>query len=109
MSKQFIASVAVLAAAFMLMAGYFVSAGSIGAQGADATPAGESAPHPAHIHSGTCAELGDVIFPLNDVMATDLTASPEAVGSLPSTTGFCRGRHIGHTSGGCGRGKHDDR
>ena len=23
--------------------------------------------HPAHIHSGTCAELGDVVFPLSDV------------------------------------------
>lgn len=24
--------------------------------------------HPAHIHSGTCTELGDVVFPLADVM-----------------------------------------
>jgi hypothetical protein len=24
--------------------------------------------HPAHIHSGTCAELGDVVVPLTDVM-----------------------------------------
>jgi len=24
-------------------------------------------PHPAHIHNGTCAELGDVVYPLNDV------------------------------------------
>jgi hypothetical protein len=24
-------------------------------------------PHPAHIHSGTCAELGDVVVPLSDV------------------------------------------
>ncbi len=32
MSKRFVTSVAVLAAAFMLMAGYLVSAGSIGAQ-----------------------------------------------------------------------------
>jgi hypothetical protein len=81
MSKHFIASVAVLAAAFMLMAGYFVSAGSITAQGTDATPADEmdaTTPHPAHIHLGTCDELGDVVFPLNDVTALGVTASPEA-------------------------------
>jgi plastocyanin len=27
----------------------------------------EAEVHPAHIHSGTCAELGDVVAPLNDV------------------------------------------
>jgi plastocyanin len=27
----------------------------------------EAEVHPAHIHSGTCAELGDVVLPLNDV------------------------------------------
>lgn len=31
------------------------------AQGTDAVP------HPAHIHSGTCAELGDVVQPLTDI------------------------------------------
>jgi plastocyanin len=30
------------------------------------------APHPAHIHSGTCDNLGDIVAPLNDV--TELTA-----------------------------------
>ncbi len=25
--------------------------------------------HPAHIHSGTCAELGEVVYPLSDVSA----------------------------------------
>jgi hypothetical protein len=25
--------------------------------------------HPAHIHSGTCADLGDVVFPLQDLAA----------------------------------------
>jgi len=24
-------------------------------------------PHPVHIHTGTCAELGDVVFPLTDI------------------------------------------
>ena len=34
--------------------------------------------HPAHIHSGTCEELGDVVFPLNDVAPLDEQASPAA-------------------------------
>jgi hypothetical protein len=34
------------------------------------------AAHPAHIHSGTCAELGDVVFPLSDV--TMDMGTPEA-------------------------------
>jgi hypothetical protein len=37
-----------------------LSAGAVVAQD-------DAAPHPAHIHSGTCVELGDVVIPLNDV------------------------------------------
>jgi plastocyanin len=56
----------------------------------EATPAGGGeAAHPAHIHAGTCEELGDVVFPLNDVVALGgdvapastpgtMSASPEA-------------------------------
>ena len=37
------------------------------------TPVGEEelaeGPHPAHIHTGTCAELGEVVAPLTDVAA----------------------------------------
>ncbi len=43
------------------------------------------APHPAHIHLGTCAELGDVVHPLADVsaaagtpVASDDVATPAA-------------------------------
>src|ERR687898_725490 len=32
----------------------------------------EDAPHPAHIHSGTCDNLGDIVAPLSDV--TELNA-----------------------------------
>ena len=35
-----------------------------------AAPAGDG-PHPAHIHSGSCAELGDVVVPLTDVAARE--------------------------------------
>ncbi|MDQ2655709.1 MAG: hypothetical protein M3Z20_21995 [Chloroflexota bacterium] len=34
------------------------------------TQAGE-APHPVHLHAGTCAELGEVVVPLMDVAAPD--------------------------------------
>jgi hypothetical protein len=39
------------------------------------------ATHPVHIHSGTCAELGDVVFPLNDLAAPagDCTGPESAV------------------------------
>lgn len=37
------------------------------------------APHPAHIHAGTCAELGDVVFPITDVAFPDGESSgPES-------------------------------
>ncbi len=39
------------------------------------------AAHPVHIHSGACAELGDVVFPLNDLTAPtgDWTGPDSAV------------------------------
>ena len=46
----------------------------------DATPSmmQEAAPHPAHIHAGTCPDVGDVVFPLEDVAPTDMMATPGA-------------------------------
>lgn len=41
--------------------------------------AGDSASHPAHIHSGSCPEPGDVVLPLENL--TDLSATGEVVGS----------------------------
>jgi plastocyanin len=38
---------------------------------APALAAQDEAPHPAHIHAGTCAELGDVVFPLTDVASAE--------------------------------------
>jgi hypothetical protein len=50
--------------AFALLAAHVP--GSL-AQTPVATPVTEDTPHPAHIHTGTCAELGDVVVPLEDV------------------------------------------
>ncbi|HEV2074182.1 MAG TPA: hypothetical protein VGR29_11140 [Thermomicrobiales bacterium] len=53
-------------------------------QGGAATPStqldteGGAQAHPAHIHSGTCEELGDVVFPLNDVAPLEADATPAA-------------------------------
>ena len=67
-----VAGVAALAALTLL-----VPAGS--AQTPVAEVAG--ATHPVHIHSGTCAELGDVVFPLVDLAgpAGDATGPDSAV------------------------------
>lgn len=83
MSTQLSTRLAVLGTALALMA---TTAGATMAQGTDATPAaGAGMAHPAHIHSGTCDTLGDVVFPLNDVLSTDMTAaSQEGMGATPA-------------------------
>ena len=61
-----------------VIAGFALGLSAVGAQDA-ATPApGESVPHPAHIHSGTCDELGDVVYPLEDVTGEALSGTPGA-------------------------------
>lgn len=52
--------VGALVAVFALAIGAMVGFGRASAQEMDG-------PHPAHIHSGSCAALGDVVFPLSDV------------------------------------------
>jgi hypothetical protein len=44
---------------------------------ADGVQVGDG-PHPAHIHAGTCEELGDVVVPLTDV--ADVAADAERAG-----------------------------
>ena len=53
-----------------------------------ATPAaGGEVAHPAHIHSGTCEELGDVVFPLNDVAPLGAGATPAAAPAASPAAG----------------------
>lgn len=77
MTRRKLAPIAMFLAAFAVMAGLL---GSVSAQDADATPAAAEGdiPHPAHIHSGTCENLGDVVFPLNNVIAYDLLDPAQA-------------------------------
>ncbi len=63
-----------LVAAFAVLA-LSVPAGL--AQTPVASPSAGDGPHPAHIHAGSCAELGDVVFPLTSVDVV----SGETVGS----------------------------
>jgi hypothetical protein len=56
-----------LAVLIALAALTLVLPGSLAQTPASETEAGDGA-HPAHIHAGTCAELGDVVVPLADVV-----------------------------------------
>ena len=87
--KRSFQALSVLASGFVLALGLVLLSGQASAQ--------EMAAHPAHIHSGTCAELGDVVHPLTDVttdagtpMASPVSeeshmmASPESMESTGS-------------------------
>lgn len=76
MGKRLFTSVAFIAAVFVFLTGFAASAA---AQGSGATPAttGEMS-HPAHIHKGTCDTLGDVVYPLNNLVAPGMEATPIA-------------------------------
>ncbi len=68
----------------ILVAASVVGAATVRAQ--DATPGamvGMGEPHPGHIHSGTCAELGDVVYPLADAVAVATMATPSVASDGP--------------------------
>ena len=50
------------------------------------TSSGTETPHPAHIHSGSCAALGDIVYPLTDVAAPGAMSTPMAGMSSPVPT-----------------------
>ena len=54
-----------------------------GARVANAQDAGDS--HPAHIHAGSCAELGEVVYPLTDVGPGGMMQGMIAMAATPDT------------------------
>jgi hypothetical protein len=62
----------------LLTAGFALA--PVGGLAQDATPAmeGDEGPHPAHIHAGSCPDVGDVVFPLTDITHLDMMGSPAA-------------------------------
>jgi hypothetical protein len=54
-----------------------------GARGTIAQDATES--HPAHIHSGSCAQLGDVVYPLTNVSPSGMMSGMQAMAATPGT------------------------
>jgi hypothetical protein len=89
MAKRLATFTGLMIATVLLAAGLI---GTAGAQGSLATPDAGAPSHPAHIHTGTCATLGDVEFPLENVTASETTASPEAsptleLASTPAVSG----------------------
>lgn len=81
MHKQRNVSIAVIFAAFALVAGLMFAGNGVTAQDEGTPDAMDGmmmgADHPGHIHTGTCDEVGDVIFPLNNLVSPDM-GSPEA-------------------------------
>lgn len=73
-----------LVAAIVFAMSIVFGAQVVSAQGGTATPSpqldteGGAQAHPAHIHAGTCEELGEVVFPLNDVAPLAAGATPAA-------------------------------
>jgi hypothetical protein len=82
MDKRRYVSFAVVLAAFALVTGLMF--GGIATAQDTGTPemgtpgATAEAAHPAHIHTGTCDAVGDVVFPLTDLTAPGMMGTPEA-------------------------------
>jgi hypothetical protein len=69
----FVLAILLLAAFLALIPGAGIS------HDASGTPSVmEMQAHLVHIHSGTCATLGDVVYPLTDLSAPDVMGTPEA-------------------------------
>lgn len=83
MFKPVTRSLGLVITAFLVALGLAASAVAVTAQGMDATPsdsrsASDAGAYPAHIHEGTCSELGSIVFPLSDVMRAGADVPIEA-------------------------------
>lgn len=83
MTSKFLSRVFV-AATLLLMAAFALGPNTSVAQEASGTPVGlGTQPHPAHIHAGTCANIGAVVYPLTDLTSPGMMGTPAA--GMPST------------------------
>lgn len=71
----------------LLLALLFLPASPAFVLAQDATPSPGDAAHPAHIHSGTCAELGDVVFPLSDIAGAGHMMDSDMMAATPGGMG----------------------
>jgi hypothetical protein len=67
----------------ILLTMFAVGGGASRAQEAAGTPTAATA-HPAHLHGGSCEALGEIIYPLNDLVPTGPSATPAAAGEIDS-------------------------
>lgn len=79
MSRRWSIPTALIATTLALMIG-FAFGGRAGLAQDMASPTATEHMHPAHIHLGTCAALGEVVFPLNDVSSAESSATPMSGG-----------------------------
>jgi len=79
MGKRRVISFAVAFAALALVTGLVLGT-RVAAQdtGTPAAAEGTEPAHPAHIHTGTCDAVGDVVYPLTDLAHPGAAGSPEA-------------------------------
>jgi len=96
----------VFAATLALTIGALASPSFLQAQGTpeshDHGPAMDPGGHPAHIHDGTCADIGGVVYPLNNLTAEmDFEATPDLDTDLdsPATPVLDRADSMDPTSG----------
>lgn len=85
MKQHRLAPIGLVVAVFILMAGLVVNAGAQGTPETGGSP--EDVSHPAHIHTGTCDALGDVVFPLNNVAVPGSAAAVVADIASPVAEG----------------------
>jgi hypothetical protein len=85
MVKRWLLPGAMIAATLLLAVGILIGPRSTAAQDMSASPSAGMEAHPAHIHAGTCATLGEVVYPLEDVASVeDVTSRPETAGAMSS-------------------------
>ncbi len=93
MKKRTFALPTLVVAAIIFAMSFMFQTQAISGQGLDATPSpqldteGGDLAHPAHIHAGTCENLGEVVFPLSDVAPLDAEASPVASSTASPAAG----------------------